>query len=219
MNTLVTFLKKNPAVMNKYVNLSITLVDRAVKPLNKLMSHLLEIQGIDPRTQPGDSARKALIEAMDKIPDPHAFDTDFDFSRFRNGKFEKVKNELKELNLSKEEFYKMTDLTNLSDTPPKGPTGATGATLMVAKPDPLDELADFAKRYNLTSKGPLTPTSIRNAVETLKKYAKDLEDENPTVKVSANRQPTVIGSVKSAKGKAKIVKTFKKGLFRRVDGK
>jgi hypothetical protein len=207
MNSFVTFIKKNPVLLTRYVGLGVALVDKAVSPLNRLMSRLLEVQGIDPSTKPGDRERKALIDAMDRIPDPHDFDTDFDLSRFRAGKLKKVNAELKDLNLTMDKFRDLTDLTNLSDKP------AIQAAVAPSKredPDPLQELADFADRYNV--KG------FEDAVLKIKEYAEDITAS--PIQVTRSRQPTAVaGGNKAIKGKPKTVKTFKKVVFRRVDGK
>jgi hypothetical protein len=116
MSILVNFLKKNPEVLATYVVVSTKLVDRLVSPLNRFMEHLLVVQGIDPNTQPGASFRKALAAAIDGVDDSKEFQDDYDFGWVARH-YEKTIKGLSHLNLSRDKFLKITDLSKLSDPP------------------------------------------------------------------------------------------------------
>lgn len=113
MNMLTSFLKKNPELLTKYVSVGFSLVDKAISPLNKIMVHLLEVQEIDPKTQPGTIFRNALNKAINVI-DEEEYDEEFEFSRFHT-RFQKVSNKLAGLNLTADTYRKITDLSLLSD--------------------------------------------------------------------------------------------------------
>lgn len=165
MNVITTFLKKNPALLSKYVSLGITLMDKTVSPLNKLMIHLLEVQSIDPKTKPGQRAQ----EILNKVFDPQVteeYDEDFNFSKFHTG-LNKVTSKLNNLKLTADEFKRITDLSLIDDG------SAPIKTVAIVKPDPIQELKEFL----------------------------------PALQVTTSNKP---------KSKKEVVKTFKKGPFRRV---
>jgi len=330
--TFIDLLKKNPGALSKYVSLGFAVVDKAVMPLNKLMHHLLEVQGIDPNTKPGEKARRELEDAIGNVCDPVEYESDFDFSRF-HAKYKKVQSALGKLNLSKEQYRKLTDLSNLSDKPASQPLQRTkneialfatpeGRTELRAKlasddqnyhvddqptkfsmkeamddykaftdgdSNPIEELKEFTSKYDVSSlKGVLTPSSLKEAVQTLSKFAqKQIKEEEGFTrpqdtleykmerakklcdmmikrgicdsskkavdaqideimlfssdaldslervvkrrgevsqeKVDAARSPTSVfkanGASRTSKVKSNVVKTFKNGLFRRVDTK
>lgn len=248
LSSLTNFLKSNPDLLSKYVSIGFALVDKTVTPLNKLMQHLLEVQGIDPATQPGDCHRKALCAAIDRVEDDEEYDKDFNFDRF-HGKYEKVRKELKHLNLSQDQYKKMTDLSKVDDVyPALIPQNQDRHELRIfeaeRKPsNPLEDLEAYTKGQEpvvqpLQATGNLNIKAIKEALTTLKKYAMDLD--NPSVsksellkemtekvkaagveigKVNVSRQPTVVGGTKVTKGRSTVVKSFKKGLFRRVEDK
>lgn len=235
---LTELLKRNPVVLNKYVSLGFALVDKTVGPLNKLMHHLLEVQGIDPNTRPGDRTRAALTAAIDGVEDSEEFDKDFDFSRFHS-RFQRVSAKLKDLNLSKEKYREMTDLSKLDDkptmdrykelvnltssgTPALQRTRSRGDTETIAeiesalkKPDfldPIEDLKQFTAKYYSDS-GELNTSALKSALKKLESFAANTE------RVDANRQPTVVGGTRRTKGRSKVTKSFKNGLFRRVEVK
>src|ERR1017187_6723382 len=129
MSILVNFLKRNPEALATYVVVSTKLVDRLVAPLNKFMEHLLVVQGIDPKTEPGANFRKALAAAVEGVDDSKEFQDDFDFGWVARH-YEKTIKGLSHLNLSREKFLKITDLSKLND-PPK--TELEKSALKVAK--------------------------------------------------------------------------------------
>ena len=243
------FLKGNPELLSKYVSIGFTLVDKTVAPLNKLMQHLLEVQGIDPATQPGERARKALSAAIDRVDDSEEYDNDFNFSRF-HGKYEKVRGALKHLNLSKDEYRKMTDLSKVDDVyPALIPQNSDRPELRIFEAErktsnPVDDLEAFLSPSLETtpkvfeSSGNLNIKALKEALHTLKKYAVDMDNPSKSKselmkemaekiraagvdigRVDVARQPSVVGGSRATKGKSTVVKSFKKGLFRRVEDK
>lgn len=246
LSSLTNFLKSNPEILSKYVSIGFALVDKTIAPLNKIMQHLLEVQGIDPTTEPGSRARKALVDAIDHVEDSEEYDKDFNFSRF-HGKYEKVRNELKHLNLSQDQYRKLTDLSRVNDVyPALIPQNSNRPELRIfeaeRKTNPMEDLEAYTKGSNLSptleASGDLNTKSLKEALQALKKAAEHLD--NPQYiksdllkkmaekireagvtlpKVDAARQPVVVGGTRVTKGKSKVVKSFKRGLFRRVEDK
>lgn len=129
MNTFNDFLKKNPELLSKYVSLGLEIVDKAVVPLNIFMQHLLKVQGISPSAKPGELYKKMFNKAVDTPKlDKEDYSESFDFSPVIKA-FEKTSDRLKHLNLTKEQFKKLTDLNNIPD--------------VVVKSDPLKDLKAF----------------------------------------------------------------------------
>jgi hypothetical protein len=243
MNTLVTLLKNNPAALSRYVKVSTALIDRIVSPLNKFMAHLLVVQGIDPNTQPGQASRQALVDALNGVDDSEEFDKDLDSSWF-NKQFDRARGKLSHLNTSKEFFRKATDLNNVSDKPTPLQVAINQAveiqksaaqseqeskTLFYTVAD-QDKFAKVAKEKEalarsekesiFTASGDLNISSLKNALQELQKYAASLpfaSEESRPVKFEVGRQPVTIGRGRKTSSHNKIVKTFKNGLFRRVE--
>lgn len=119
LNALNTFLNKNPKLLSKYINVSMTVIGVVLKPINTVMKHALVVQGIDPKTYPGEKQRKELQTALDKnLTKLHEqdFDDDYDFSWAK--KCLGITNDkLVELQLTKDTYNKLTDLTHVDDKP------------------------------------------------------------------------------------------------------
>lgn len=222
MSFVNDLLKKNPKVLSKYVALVSTLVDKAVTPLNKLMVHLLEVQGIDPKTQPGERARKALVNAFDQFKDTEDFEAGFNFSPALKA-FEKTGAKLQHLNLTKEQFKKATDLSDLSDPVQLKSELQVKSALVDALPYPpqsdyenhLDELKSFMDKYHMsTTEIPLNTASVKDALKTLQKYANKFA---PTERVEDSRAPQIVGRVRRSAQPVTVTKAFKKGVFRRTN--
>jgi len=213
--------------LSKYVAIGSAVVSTAVGPLNALMQHLLEVQGIDPRTQPGDKFRKALNESMDVL-EADEFEETFDpfkhipaFSPVARA-FERAKGKLSAL-ISQEQFNRATDLTHVSDKP-ESALFRTAKTWEPPKPEvvdvdyenSLDELKDFIKKYNVsTDKVPVTTEEVKDSLKVLKKYADKLNTKKE--KLSKSRQPVAVGKTKKVRGTSKVTKSFgDKAFFRRV---
>ena len=115
---LKSFFEKNPDVLKKYVDFGLTAVETALPPLNKLMKHLVVVQGGDPNSVPGARQRKALEEALFQSfgrIDDQDYESTYDTS-WAHSKFEKTQKKLTDLNLTKDSFKKFTDLTSV-DSP------------------------------------------------------------------------------------------------------
>jgi hypothetical protein len=223
MKTLTAFLQENPELRSKYVAIGSAIVDTAVGPLNKLMQHLLEVQGIDPRTQPGDKFRKALSDYMDKIEDAEEFEEGFDpvksipgFSPVARA-FERARGKLSAL-ISQEQYSKATDLTHVADKPAPDWLKAT----KVWEPpkdehdNAIDELQEFMDKYNVSlNPVPVTTNQLKDSLETLKKYVEKKNSKKE--KFSKARQPVSVGKTKKVKSTSKVTKSFgPKASFRRV---
>jgi len=227
MKTLTAFLQENPEIRSKYVAIGSAIVDTAVAPLNKLMHHLLEVQGIDPRTQPGDRFRKALTDYMDKIEDSEEFEEGFDpvssipgFSPVARA-FERARGKLSAL-ISQEQYSKATDLTHVDDKP----TPEWLKTTKVWEPskdeheNAIEELQQFMDKYNVSlDPVPVTTGQLKESLDVLKSYvskfdAKGLKKE----KFSKARQPVSVGKTRKVKSNTKVTKSFgKNASFRRVE--
>lgn len=226
MKTLTVFLQENPEIRSKYVAVGAALVNTAAVPLSRLMQHLLEVQGIDPRTQPGDKFRKALSDYMDKIEDAEEFEDDFDplsaipgFSPVARA-FERAKGKLSAL-LSQDQYRKVTDLTHVNDKP-------APEWLQVAKPwepppppkdehdNAIEELQQFMDKYNVSmTTVPVTNDQVKDSLETLKRFADRLNAKKENF--SKARQPVAVGKTKRVKSNAKVTKSFGKNApFRRI---
>jgi DNA repair ATPase RecN len=223
MKTLTAFLQENPELRAKYVAVGSAIVDTAVGPLSRLMHHLLEVQGIDPRTQPGDRFRKALSDYMDKIEDAEEFEEGFDpvsaipgFSPVARA-FERAKGKLSAL-LSQEQYKKVTDLTHVADKP--APEWLKTTKVWEPPKDEhenaLEELQQFMDKYNVSlTTVPVTKDQVKDSLEVLKKYADRLNTKKE--KFSKARQPVVVGKTKKVKSNTKVTKSFgKNASFRRI---
>jgi hypothetical protein len=153
-------------LLETYVNWGITAATWAIVLINKVLKHLITVQGIDPNTEPGLRQRmlfqQAVNEAFGKL-DTKSYDDDFDFSWF-NKQFKQIESNLGELNLNKEDFMKMTDVGNLKATQP----------LDVSHLEPVDLMTPEARQQYRqilvnTSSVPLAidPTPIEELVELL----------------------------------------------------
>ncbi len=180
------FLKENPDILQKYVDTGLTCINLAMVPVNAFMKHLLEVQGIDPNTVPGEKARKALQDALDEsIEKNHGrdFDDDYEFGPFYQ-RYQDIRKKL--VGLSKEKFKKLTDLTNM----PGGFKNPTSPSLVEGFPTISTEDDFFAHTTELNRVAPETPkTEIpldrkgRQALreKILREAAKRLRDEGKQV--------------------------------------
>lgn len=180
MNYFETVLNKKPALLSNYIALGITFSNYAALVLGKFMRHLLVVQGVDPNTQPGARARQALIDAMNAVEDKHDYDKDYDFSWIRN-KFQSARDKLSHFNLTKDKFYKLTDLSTFGNAP-------IDTELNVVAPEstkreiritaPVEESPPTPAAYeNIFNEGKLNSDSLKKALHTLKKYAQELEED------------------------------------------
>lgn len=236
MKLLNQFLKNNPDLVSKYVAVGYNLLGKTIQPLNRVMIHLLEVQGIDPNTRPGEATRKNLAVAVEQIAPiaEEEFEPDFNFSAIKG--FEKVSKQLSHLKLSHENFRKVTDLSLAQDTKQLelaakyktgkvwNPVTKTVEENKVTTPDnSVEDLKAFMDKYDVdtkelfVAKPVFNADTVRDALSTIKKYADKLQSDDKEV-VEVKRQPVSIGSPKRTKTKAKAFGTHaKKGVFRRVE--
>lgn len=119
LKALNTYLTKNPKLLSRYINVSMTVIGAVLKPIDKVMKHALVVQGIDPNTVPGDRQRKALQAALDKdLNKLHEkdFDDDYDFSWAKKC-LGVTNSKLVDLHLTKEAYKKLTNLNDADDKP------------------------------------------------------------------------------------------------------
>jgi hypothetical protein len=109
------FLKENPDILKRYVSTSIGVMGTVLTPLNSVMKHLILLQDIDINTVPGERARKELSEGMSAAFENYHqkdYDDDYNFDWIQK-RFEATQKELRQLNLSKEKFVDLTDVSKL----------------------------------------------------------------------------------------------------------
>src|SRR5574338_1154470 len=213
MKNLNNFLKSNPDILSKYVSIGLTIVDKAVAPLNGLMKHLMEVQGIDPNTQPGSRVRRALEVAVGQVDDPKDFDSDFNFSRFYS-KFEKAKQNLDHLNLTKDQYRRITDLSKIDDVRPalipqsekkipeirlyeetKELPHLPGVKVKDTTLNPLEDLAAYTGQSLKTPvalSGNIDIKSLKNTLQELKKIAEGLDLPKKVARVEDSSRPVEI---------------------------
>lgn len=158
MKALNDLLQKHPSVLSTYVSLGFALVDKTVAPLNKFMQHLMVIQGIDPKTEPGAAERKLLEDMLNNVNDEEEFEEDFNFDPALKA-FDKTNKKLQHLHLTKEKFKDLTDVSQLG-----------------VAPTPLQRTKEATKIF--TADGLLNANSLKDALKTLKKYAEELESSD-----------------------------------------
>lgn len=177
MKLLSKFLKNNPTARVKYINFGIMAANKAVVPFGKFIRHLLVVQGIDPNTQPGNRMRQALETSFNSSKE-EKFEENYDF-KWVQEHFKKSQKELDHLNLNQDKFRKLTDLSKLDD---HDPTYAKPPASPVHPMHELNEMLD-AKKIGLKSEGVLNASSLREALDVLKKYAGELDEDEDTFKV------------------------------------
>lgn len=117
MLELKNYLDQNPDVRNVYVKYGMTLAKAATVPLNHLLRHLIFVQGLNPDAQPGSKDFERFeISLREMFTAPHdqkSYDEDFNFTKAFNT-FQQVN---RKSDLSKKDFYELTDVRKLSDAP------------------------------------------------------------------------------------------------------
>lgn len=142
---LKEYFRNNPEHLQVYVNWGTKAAKLAVVPLSAALKHLIEIQGLDPNTEPGRKTLEAFKQLFNYKHD-HGYDNDFDFS-WLNKKFEEARKNNKSFNLTKEEFRHLTDVSNLKTepfftTPIQRTTTEAGIHVTIDR-SPVQELADL----------------------------------------------------------------------------
>lgn len=206
-NFLKRYLKQNPETLKSYVQWGVSAAQLVVAPVSKLLRHLLEVQDIDPNTAAGVKIREAFQEALNAAVDiKHRkdYDDSFDFSRIGQG-FNRLN---KKLEITEDDFKKMTDLNYATD-PPKPPDAGPKEDLEKVldtvegraayrqklvdkyKPDPIDELAqlldesededkkDSMREGNILKEAFSDERGMEEALQKLVRIANSLKAKDP----------------------------------------
>ena len=228
MKALKDFLSKNPVRMEKYVSGGFAVLHGVMYPVRKFMEHLLTVQGIDLKTQPGERARKALIDALNRVDDSKDYSEDYDFNWAYN-KYKKLRE--KHPNMTKEAYTRLTDLGQLSDHPDNPLSVAVQRNIQ------RDQIKDITKQYlnDMENKSSFKEESavdvdgvirdldkfsdefkagnLKEALKTITKYAKTYENSMEIID-SSHAEPTV--NTKNVKIPTKSTKTLSP-IFRRAE--
>lgn len=138
---LKSFLNDNPDILKKYVDGGVIAVGALLGPINLFMRHLLVVQGLDPETVPGEKQRLLVLESLTNFFDSKHekdFDDDYDLS-WVNQKFEKTRGALKDLNMTKDRFMQLTDLSRLPNV--RSSTAPVVERLEDLTEEPIDHIA------------------------------------------------------------------------------
>lgn len=112
---LKSFLNDNQDLLKKYVDGGVVAVGAILGPINAFMRHLLVVQGLDPDSTPGEAQRLLTQQALDSFFEPKHdkdFDEDYDLSWVQK-RFQDTRANLKQLNLTKDKYMELTDLSKL----------------------------------------------------------------------------------------------------------
>lgn len=148
---LKSFLSDNPDLLKKYVDGGVVAVGAVLGPINSFMRHLLTVQGLDPNTTPGEKQRALVQQALTSMfENKHDkdFDEDYDLSWVQK-RFEDTRSHLNQLNLTKDKFMELTDLSKLGSG--RYPTAAEEqeiyrthpSTVLESREIPIKEPAKF----------------------------------------------------------------------------
>lgn len=230
LNTLNDFLNANPKLLSKYINVSMTVIGAALVPLSKVMKHCLIVQGLNPNAIPGEkdklALRHALEEDLNKLHDK-AFDDDYNFSWAKKA-LNQVQEKMPDAELTKETFIKMTNLSNLvpiEKTPDLfrtiDDTGAKHETRLYATPEEKIVKETESSRPMKFKVHPdhkpmpeFNTSSLKEALERLKKYAAELDDEDSEHPIQVSDDQMFKQDLRTAEGRQeyrkKLVETLGK---------
>lgn len=216
MSTLTSFLKNNDEVRETYVKVGTAVVNALAVPLEMFLAHLLEVQGIDPKNAtPNQFLKDALSKALEQVDDPEELPEDFDVDWVIKH-YAKARDRLN--NLTREAYHKMTDLTHIADREDddsseekvaeqwaaKAVSAVTEGKPAVYTARDVEDIQKFAK--NKPPLSTIQTDSLKEALETLAKYAHKLSEdegeEKPTVSVP--RQVSTFAKARKAKKKASV---------------
>jgi hypothetical protein len=171
-NRLVkSFLDENPELMKKYVGSGVTAISLALAPLNVFMRHLVVVQGLDPDTLPGEKERSALLEALENFFEKRhekSFDADYDFSWIEK-RFEETRKTLNRLEMTKEEFMKLTDLAKMPSIGDKYTVNGDEAVMNDLPAETLKKEMSLTPLEDKIEVG-------ADAIEALRKAVQNIED-------------------------------------------
>lgn len=138
---LLTFIKRplsNPKLLQSYVGSGIAITNVVVVQLNKLLKHMLVIQGIDPNTQPSLLLKKTFQQELEDCfcGIKKDYDKDFDHS-FETKKFNRFCNKVKHVDLTIEGFMRRAGVGNLK--------GTHSSLSSIMEKSPIDELDELCR--------------------------------------------------------------------------
>lgn len=170
-----SFLNDNPDLLKKYVDGSVAAIGAVLTPLNFFMKHLLVVQGLDPNAVPGEKSRKEFQEALDTYfgqDHDKAFDDDYDLTWIQK-RFDETRNRLKQLQLTKEKFMDLTDISRLPSIGDKYGAPDAPTAVEVAEPEKFDigSNAIEALRQAVFNLESTLPEKVKKAAEVIKAAA------------------------------------------------
>jgi hypothetical protein len=110
-----SILDKNTQVKPHYVSYGIALTQLMTVPVKELMLHLMYVQDIDPKTQPGQKLRNEMRSAFSDL-DSKPYNEDFDLS-WVGKSYKSVKETLGNINFTPGAFRKLSDVSHLNSEP------------------------------------------------------------------------------------------------------
>lgn len=201
---LKEYFRNNPEQLQTYVNVAIKATKLAVVPLGAVLKHLIEIQGLDPKTEPGRRMREAFQQAFSHTH-VREYDRDFDFS-WLNKKFEEARKYNESVDLTKEEFRTLTDVSDLKTEPPPVPpvmrTITDAGVPVTIDRSPVEELADLLDVHPVNQIAPEPAEQVRGGFTMdeswLKSYG-DIHANPPRLELPNTRKEYISGDVYKTK--------------------
>lgn len=204
------FLSDNPELVKAYVNAGIATTRLAIVPINSLLKHLIIVQDRDPNVEPDARNRQLFINALNQsLSKNHkkSYDDSFDFSWVKK-QFKEHEVQMKELDVSEDDFEKLTNLNSLDDistlpvTPPMGPTISyvvESEVPLTIDRSPVDELEILFKNEEpvnsnpvnkdvrevidkaFTLEGTVNSPELKRALKKIVELARSLEDKEENI--------------------------------------
>lgn len=198
---LLDKLLENPAIKTSYVTAVFTAVDTTVNVLNKVMPHLLSVQGIDPNARPGSALAKLFNKAFEPKHEED-FDEDFNFGPALKA-FDKTAKKLSHLNITAKQFKELTDLDNLTTKSQSVSVEKTDNPAVISVSSPttrpdlaelvtrlkseeskrrnisvVNEMSEFVDKYSVAK--PAGEIDLLEALKTLEKISHQLDERKTT---------------------------------------
>lgn len=166
---LKEYFRNNPEYLQAYIELGTKAAKLAIVPLGAVLKHLIEVQGLDPKTEPGRRMREAFQQAFTRTH-VREYDNDFDFS-WLNKKFEEAReyHGLRPVDLSKEDFKDLTDVSDLKSPPffsnPVIRTTTESGIPVTIDQSPVEELADLLDVHPVNQIAPEPAEQVRGGFD------------------------------------------------------
>ncbi len=210
---LKSFLSDNPDLLKKYVEGSVATIGAILGPINSFMRHLLTVQGLDPDSVPGETHRLQLQEALNNFfssTHEDAFDADYDLSWVQK-RFEDTRKKLNQLEMTKEQFMGLTDLSKLPNLGSKlgGPFTIDG------DPSAIDELSEINQIADESAKREIDLAPVAKQERENQKTVFDPGDAIQALRDAVKAMEAELGVEKKKKG----IKTSKKKANKTVPAK